>query len=142
MLPFGLACPPLDKLRILFYMYFHLMDVNYVKTVPDFIKLLSNTGHKSHNLHLIDVNYVGERTVPGSTKLCLMKVQKSKFSRGEHAPRPLLVSHMLCTQIRTSPPNNPCNLISPLGQKAEKKNPGAGVVRKNEKFTCCYKHYA
>ena len=93
----GLPPPPLDKLRILFYMYFHLMDVNYVKTVPDFIKLLSNTGHKSHNLHLIDVNYVGERTVPGSTKLCLMKVQKSKFSRGACTKTPPSVPHALHT---------------------------------------------
>ena len=42
---------------------------------------------------------------------------KVKFSGGA-CPRTPLVCHMLCTQIRTCPPNNPYNLIlPPLGKK-------------------------
>ena len=63
------------------------------------------------------VNYVCEKTVPGSTKLCLIKCPKSKFPGGTYPQTPL-VSYMLCTRIHTYPSNNPYNLIvSPIGQE-------------------------
>ena len=60
-----------------------------------------------------------KKKVPDSTKLHLIKGQKTKFPQGS-IPRTPLVCHMLCTRMRTCSPNNLYNLIPPpLGQKAE-----------------------
>ena len=65
------------------------------------------------------LNYACAKKVPDSTKLHLIKGQKTKFPQGS-IPRTPLVCHMLCTRMRTCSPNNLYNLIPPpLGQKAE-----------------------
>ena len=90
-------------------------------------KLLSNTGHKSHYLHLTDVNYVGERTVPGSTRLWLIKGQKSKFSWGSMPPDPPSLPRAL--HMDTYLPHT-ISFCPPLGQKAE-RNPDQGSHQKS-----------
>ena len=59
------------------------------------------------------MNYACAKKVPDSTKLRLVKGQKTKFPQGSMPQTPLLCP-MLCTQIHTCPPNNPYNLILPL----------------------------
>ena len=49
---------------------------------------------------------LARKKVSDSTKLCLIKGQKTKFP-GRACPRTPLVCHMLCTQIRTCPPPPP-----------------------------------
>ena len=75
------------------------------------------------------VNYVCAKTVPDSTKSCLIKSLKSKFSQGSMPPD-LLVCHMLSTRICAYPSNNPYNLIlpPPLGQKPERNPDDTKIV--------------
>ena len=49
------------------------------------------------------VNYVCVKTVPDSTKLCLIKRSKIKFPGGAYPLTPL-GCHMLCTQMCTCLP--------------------------------------
>ena len=65
------------------------------------------------------VNYVCAKTVPDSTKLCIIKGPKSKFPRGS-MPRTPLVCPCFAHEYVLAPPNNPYNLIlppPPLGKK-------------------------
>ena len=57
-------------------------------------------------------NYACAKTVPDSTKLCLIKGHKTNFTRKCMPPIPQ-VCPMLCTRIHTCLPNNPYNLILP-----------------------------
>ena len=66
------------------------------------------------------VNYVCAKTVPESTKLCVIKAPRSKFPKGA-SPPDLPSYYMLSRRICTCLPNNPYDLILPhLGHKAER----------------------